>query len=274
MYTYLSRFLHHTPPHSDVNQQSSSMLSPSGLTRWSRSNQVANLPHLDTPIKSECDSYCAGRSMVEMLGVLAIIGVLSVGAIAGYSKAMNKYRLNKMLEQYNQLFGTITIHREEFIKLSPKNSFLTLYPIIYKMGEFPDGMRFENNNEKDITSYGIIVRAYDIFNHLSEVRSSTGSFLTFYIQLSNSDEQHSSSPDLLEACRNVYQYLLIPRQDDILQVQFYYHDDQGENGDNFVYGSKRCQSGKKCLKDLNISDIDTICNSAQQDRNTRLVVWF
>ena len=29
-----------------------------------------------------------GRSMVEMLGVLAIIGVLSVGAIAGYSKAM------------------------------------------------------------------------------------------------------------------------------------------------------------------------------------------
>ena len=29
-----------------------------------------------------------GRSMVEMLGVLAIIGVLSVGGIAGYSKAM------------------------------------------------------------------------------------------------------------------------------------------------------------------------------------------
>ena len=27
----------------------------------------------------------SGRSMVEMLGTLAIIGVLSVGAIAGYS---------------------------------------------------------------------------------------------------------------------------------------------------------------------------------------------
>ena len=34
-----------------------------------------------------------GRSMVEMLGVLAIIGVLSVGAISGYSTAMNKYKL-------------------------------------------------------------------------------------------------------------------------------------------------------------------------------------
>ena len=40
-----------------------------------------------------------GRSMVEMLGVLAIIGVLSVGAIAGYSKAMMKYKLNKQTEQ-------------------------------------------------------------------------------------------------------------------------------------------------------------------------------
>ena len=36
-----------------------------------------------------------GRCMVEMLGVLAIIGVLSVGAIAGYGKAMFKYKLNR-----------------------------------------------------------------------------------------------------------------------------------------------------------------------------------
>ena len=30
----------------------------------------------------------SGRSMVEMLGVLAIIGVLSIGGIAGYRAAM------------------------------------------------------------------------------------------------------------------------------------------------------------------------------------------
>jgi len=40
-----------------------------------------------------------GRSMIEMLGVLAIIGVLSVGGIAGYSKAMLRYRVNKSIEQ-------------------------------------------------------------------------------------------------------------------------------------------------------------------------------
>ena len=38
-----------------------------------------------------------GRSMVEMLGTLAIIGVLSVGAIAGYSYGMNKYRANQTI---------------------------------------------------------------------------------------------------------------------------------------------------------------------------------
>mgnify|MGYP001077395332 CR=1 FL=1 len=32
-----------------------------------------------------------GRSMVEMLGVLAIIGVLSVGGIASFFKAMKKF---------------------------------------------------------------------------------------------------------------------------------------------------------------------------------------
>ena len=31
----------------------------------------------------------SGRSMVEMLGVLAIIGVLSVGGVAGYHYAMD-----------------------------------------------------------------------------------------------------------------------------------------------------------------------------------------
>ncbi len=36
----------------------------------------------------------SGRSMVEMLGVLAIIGVLSVGGIAGYKTAIETIRIN------------------------------------------------------------------------------------------------------------------------------------------------------------------------------------
>ena len=45
----------------------------------------------------------SGRSMVEMLGVLAIIGVLSVGGIAGYTMAMNKYKANEILATATQM---------------------------------------------------------------------------------------------------------------------------------------------------------------------------
>ncbi|MBP5215610.1 MAG: hypothetical protein J6039_03525 [Alphaproteobacteria bacterium] len=49
----------------------------------------------------------AGRSMIEMLGVLAIIGVLSVGALAGYSKAMTKYRVNKTIDHVTQIVSGV-----------------------------------------------------------------------------------------------------------------------------------------------------------------------
>ena len=36
--------------------------------------------------------------MIEMLGVLAIIGVLSIGGLAGYTMAMNRHRANTVLD--------------------------------------------------------------------------------------------------------------------------------------------------------------------------------
>lgn len=40
-----------------------------------------------------------GRSMVEMLGVLAIIGVLSIGGVAGYVLAMHRHMANETANQ-------------------------------------------------------------------------------------------------------------------------------------------------------------------------------
>ena len=57
-----------------------------------------------TMLKSNDQS---GRSMVEMLGVLAIIGVLSVGGISGYSKAMAKFKLIKAQDQITMLLMNI-----------------------------------------------------------------------------------------------------------------------------------------------------------------------
>ena len=44
-----------------------------------------------------------GRSMVEMLGVLSIMGILTIGGIAGYSKAMMQYKINKAADQITQI---------------------------------------------------------------------------------------------------------------------------------------------------------------------------
>ena len=46
-----------------------------------------------------------GRSMIEMLGVLAIIAVLSVGGIAGYSKAMHKWKVNKTIDLVTTIYS-------------------------------------------------------------------------------------------------------------------------------------------------------------------------
>jgi len=44
-----------------------------------------------------------GRSMIEMLGVLAIIGVLSIGGLLGYRRAVNNHQANVILDDANRL---------------------------------------------------------------------------------------------------------------------------------------------------------------------------
>ena len=46
-------------------------------------------------------NYQSGRSMVEMLGVLAIIGILSIGGVTGYSYAMDKHCANQIIKDVN-----------------------------------------------------------------------------------------------------------------------------------------------------------------------------
>ena len=89
-----------------------------------------------------------GRSMVEMLGVLAIIWVLSVGAIAGYSKAMMKYKLNKQAEGVTMLLANcIPLSKQ----LPAKNEWKMYSDILPKLNLLPDSISIIRSNEmKDI----------------------------------------------------------------------------------------------------------------------------
>ncbi len=74
-----------------------------------------------------------GRSMIEMLGVLAIIGVLSVGGIAGYSKAMEKFKINKTIQQITEIAAnvqTLYLQQKDFNGLTTETA--------VQMGVVPD----------------------------------------------------------------------------------------------------------------------------------------
>lgn len=76
--------------------------------------QICN--NLDVRVKHEHNNIIeqSGRSMIEMLGVLAIIGVLSVGGIAGYSKAMMKFKINKIIDQVTHIAtNTRTLYAQQ-----------------------------------------------------------------------------------------------------------------------------------------------------------------
>ena len=64
----------------------------------------------------------SGRSMIEMLGVLAIVGILLAGGIAGYSMAMEQYKSNLLIERV-QLIATRarTIYKNDYKGISNQN---------------------------------------------------------------------------------------------------------------------------------------------------------
>ena len=80
-------------------------------------SKCTNSVHKGKNIK-QVDHYTQepGRSMVEMLGVLAIIGVLSVGGIAGYSKAMLKNKINSTLDKISAIIGRVMELKETNIR--------------------------------------------------------------------------------------------------------------------------------------------------------------
>ena len=77
-----------------------------------------------------------GRSMVEMLGVIAIIGVLSLAGLAGYQKATAKHKMNRTVNQMAQIVNNV---RTAF--LISKNGDKPYYMFGKTKTESVDGMK-------------------------------------------------------------------------------------------------------------------------------------
>ena len=228
-----SRFLHLT-------------LSYSGLTRISRWKKFANLFDLDTPIKSECDSIrtdaaCRGRSMVEMLGVLAIIGVLSIGAISGYSKAMTKYKLNKQTEQISWLLNAMYRYKDLLEQNQPWESFV---PYLKKLGEIPQEM-IKDNSIYLYDSFGL---RYGIYTNAC---SPTCTYTNLHINIIDTYQNFDICNNIIETSKAFTEQLD--------HINFFQTNDDDTNTPLYIMGNAKCLKSNKCLKDLSKNDIYNIC---------------
>ena len=181
--------------------------------------------------------------MVEMLGVLAIIGVLSVGAIAGYSKAMFKYKLNKQTEQYNQLINAITSLKAES-KLEQNTNLLY---VLIKLNLVPKEMIKSHNYIRD--TFGNIIMIY--YNNNNTVTFETNMDL------------HDNNQEAQDICRNIiltakeyYKYL-------------YYLETISDDGDRIItqyYGDN--------IAFINLEKADKMCRGFNGRRDAVIKIWW
>ena len=91
-----------------------------------------------------------GRSMVEMLGVLAVIGVLSVGGIMGYKYGMMKYRVNETINELNIMANTYGVQMQQMSEeqtLPSEGELLSEENAVTRMGYGYEVLGFDNHFE-------------------------------------------------------------------------------------------------------------------------------
>lgn len=187
-----------------------------------------------------------GRSMVEMLGVLAIIGVLSVGAISGYSAAMTKYKLNKQTEQIGSILDYLSFHSDE-LNRDRNNMSYHMLPLLIKLGVIPQEMIHENDS-----SY-----IYDPFNNkilLYFGREATGNYFGVSIYFSNYDK---------DSCRNLFN--IAKYRSNFITYAFIQKatEDSSAVQSTWFKGDSICVSQNNCLKNITIKQIDDTCTMCE-----------
>ncbi len=200
-----------------------------------------------------------GRSMIEMLGVLAIVAVLSVGGIAGYYKAMNKFKINKLISGYTYIIRGIIEHLNEFInpQLTDDNG---MVPLVEAYGLIPQNWTILNTHYlKDNDGNRV---------HIFQ-RSGT---ITFSFGLDSPSIRGANRENY---CIAVFQQIIQPLHS-IISVAYplYYTNDNRTPISYSLYGDKSCRGNKNCLKSVSIGDFEKVCSICKNQEECSIVIDF
>ena len=205
--------------------------------------------------RHQLNEFTLGRSMIEMLGVLAIIGVLSVGGIAGYSKAMEKIKINKTLSTYNTLMFGFFQHIDDIRKI-PDDDVSSPYAfsdLLVALELVPPSWRRGGKWLAD--DFGNRIRIYPN-----------------YIEILFENYTMSKSKQI-SFCREFF-YTLAKGYHNELYGAYIWR--QGKNTEIFYYGSKFCGNTLPCLRNMTYDDVNNQCQLCGKDSNKScsLVLYY
>lgn len=196
-----------------------------------------------------------GRSMIEMLGVLAIIAVLSVGGIAGYSKAMEKFKVDKAIEEYSYAITGLLEYKDNILKQSPENQYF-ISDLVLAMQLVPDTWQMG-----DFLGYGTQKNLQDSFgNGIYFFTQKKELAMHIYMNQANNNIQ-------LNWCQILMENVIKPLHSMIIKGGIAW------NGSwKFVYsGDKYCSEDTNCLRDITLAQISEQCKNCMEKSGACMV---
>ena len=225
--------------------------------------------NLDCRITSGDDICYSGRSMIEMLGVLAIIGVLSIGGLAGYSKAMEKFKINKLISEYNMLIFGLIEHKSSFPMRDAKATILSQTAL--DLGLVPETWKpYSERYIQDSADNLVYINSRTLSS--SSISGLPAIVVDFNLGGLTQDENGNdfSANFTQKLCFEMFNSLIYPLHS-TLNLGYVFRT--GLSNQPF-FGDAYCNENRKCLNTMTLSDMKEICASCDGKRRCNVTISF
>lgn len=203
-----------------------------------------------------------GRSMIEMLGVLAIVGLLSVGGIAGFSKAMAKYKFDRALTTLSLFIQEVMHYQKDWNRAYYdvyKNELAQydLRDFIVQAGLKPNSWQVEGDKYFIDEAGG---------KHRIDARGSN----MIEFQYSFGDKNDAALKERYQRCTIIISEVIRPL-DNLFQLTFWKGNTRF--GD-ILYGNSYCTESTVCLNDLTLGEIYEQCAACARKDSACGIVYL